>query len=264
MKRSAIIVALVVALTGCAPKTEGGTAVPPTVKEARSGYQLQFGKDFNRGMNSVDAIGISVAITVDVSGSMDNEPMEGGKPKYVQATESLRSVLTYIGELAKKQPDLVINVAVSKFSNDVKIVVPLTRVTESSIASILGVCTVQTFAPTGGTAIGRALNASCKTLAQSGTIMNSLIVISDGANTVGVEPEDVLLGMTSNNNDAYTEDQDIYTNNQLVSFIGFDVNYSTFEGFKKYGARVIAARDRVELESSLKAILEADITKLEG
>ncbi len=49
-----------------------------------------------------------------------------------------------------------------------------------------------------------------------------------------------------------------------ISIIGFDINSPKFERLHQLGARVMAAGNQSELEKNLKALLEADITKLEG
>ncbi len=44
----------------------------------------------------------------------------------------------------------------------------------------------------------------------------------------------------------------------------FDISESKFGKYHQMGARVTSASNQEELERSLRALLEADITKLEG
>ena len=267
MKKISIFVLSIIALTliGCTKVEEASASSTSTVaKKVKPGYQLQFSDSFIRGANSVDNEGISIVIVVDVSGSMADKSSDSATPKAVQAVVALKSVVDFIDDIHKKQPDLLMNVAVLKFSNGVDTVFSFNKINDTSIGKLKYLCQIDNFMPDSGTAIGRALINGSEILAQSGTIINSLIVISDGENTNGPDPAEVLTGIYSNNNNKCTSDMEIYTNNQLVSIIGFDTDSSVFSSFSNFGARVISAKNSSELEKSLKDILVADITKLEG
>ena len=228
------------------------------------GYILSFGNDFKTGMNSVDDFGISVVIAVDVSGSMGDSPRTGGEPKYKQATKALATVAAYLENMTKQQKDLKIQVAILKFSNGVKTVLPITVLDENGLIKLKDAIDPNNFAPDGGTTIGYAIESGSEILAQSGTILNSLIVITDGESNGGPDPEDVITAVYSDRNSATTMDVKVHTSSQLLSFIGFDVDSSQFYHFHNLGARVMNAGNQTELEDSLKNLLEADITKLEG
>jgi len=108
------------------------------------------------------------------------------------------------------------------------------------------------------------LEEGVKMLSQSGTILRSLIIVTDGENTEGVEPPQVLSAIYANKNDKSTQDFPVSTNSTLISFIGFDVDSGYFDSFKSYGARVTSASNQAQLAASLSTLLEADITKLEA
>lgn len=248
-------------LTGCVPRQSGGA--PESYQKAKSGYVLRFGDDFRRGMNRVDELGISIAIAVDASGSMSNEPASGGDPKYIQAAAALQAVADYLETLAAAKGDMKLKVALIRFSGSVSTVMPLTELDTAGILLLRSACVPDNFLPQGGTAIGLAMERGAEILAQSGTIFNSLIVITDGENTINPEPDEVMKSIYSNNNDKSTADNPIRTDTQLISVIGFDINSPKFIKLRDLGARLSSAGNREELGAGLKDLLEADITKLE-
>ncbi len=258
---SAVVLASALALTGCVPRQNAGS--PQSYQKAKSGYVLRFGDDFRRGMNRVDDLGISIAIAVDSSGSMSNEPSSGGDPKYVQAAAALQAVADYLETLAASKGDMKLKVALIRFSGAVSVVLPLTELDAAGILSLREACVPENFAPGGGTAIGLAMERGASILAQSGTIFNSLIVITDGENTINPEPDEVIKSIYANNNDKSAEDDPVRTDTQIISVIGFDVDSPRFEKLRNLGARVSSAGNREELGAGLKDLLEADITKLE-
>ncbi len=260
-KTFAIMLASSLLLLGSCVKNEVPSADQPPVKK---GFQLEFGSGFNTGMNAVDDFGISIALIVDVSGSMANRPDSGGEPKYIQAAGALKTVSLYLEKLAKTQKDLKVNVAVIKFSSEVSTVLPLTAMDEGGFAKLNAACVPENFDPKGGTAIGLALERGSEILAQSGTIFNSMIIVTDGANTILPEPAKVIKAIYSNANNKSTADFTVRTSTQLMSFIGFDIDSHIFDEFHELGARITSAVNQSELETSLKSLLEADITKLEG
>ena len=101
-------------------------------------------------------------------------------------------------------------------------------------------------------------------LAQSGTIFKSLIVITDGENTEGVDPETVLKAIVENRNNKTTPDFPVETSMILTSFVGFDIDSKVFGNLHEIGARVMSAGNKEELDASLKNIFVADITRLEA
>ncbi len=265
MKMLALAAVSLMVLMACGGGSSTSSSSPKRSPfDGTRGYILQFGDDFKPGMNAVDDFGISVVIAMDVSGSMSEPPRSGGQPKYIQATKALSTVAGYLETLTSKQKDLRIKVSILRFSNDADVVLPLTTLDADGIARLGAVINPDNFIPSSGTAIGKAMEAGSKMLAQSGTIFNSLIVVTDGENNVRPDPRDVMAAMYSNRNTATTEDFKVITSSQLVSFVGFDVKSSQFNDFHELGARITSADSQAEIENGLKSFLEADITKLEG
>lgn len=229
------------------------------------GYVLQFGKDFKPGMNSVDELGLSIVLVVDVSGSMADAPANGGSPKFVQAARAFGTITGYLEKFAARQKDLIAKVAILKFSAGVTVVLPLTILDAEGLARLReAAANPDNFKPEGKTAIGSALEAGSEILAQSGTIFRSLIVVTDGESNTGPEPSEVIDAIYANRNSASRPDLPVSTSTQLLSFVGFDTNSATFGAFQTRGARVTSAADQASLEASLQSLLEADITKLES
>ena len=262
MKRIRILLVAIGALclASCGP---GGPSLDMGIYKGTKGYVLQFGQDFKAGMNSVDDVGISVAVILDVSGSMGDPPRSGGEPKYMQVSKALGTISSYLEGLTRRQKDLKVRVALLKFSNEVEAVLPLTELNGEGLMRLKAAENPDNFRPDGGTAIGSALEAGAKVLAQSGTIFNSLIIITDGENNVDPDPLQVMDAIYSNRNSATTKDFAVATSTQLVSFVGFDVASPQFGRFHEKGARISAAGNQAELEDGLRSLLEADITKLE-
>lgn len=256
MKKYILAIFAVLLLAGCVKKPEG-----PASK--KYDYVIDFDDNFNSGMNSVSEMGISIVIAVDVSGSMSSPPSSGGDEKYIQATNALTTVAEYLENLAKNQKDIKINVAVLKFNTQVETVLPITSLNADGITKLKSVCVPTKFQPGGNTAIGLAMEKSSEILAQSGTIFNSMIIISDGENTSGTHPSVVVKAIYENANNKSTNDIVISTSTQLISFIGFDISSSKFGGLQSNGVRVTSAGNQEELQDRLKNLLEADITKLE-
>lgn len=241
-------------------------AALPAARPSEDSYALAFGEDFKPALASRDDLGISVVLAVDVSGSMSSAPATGGRPKYVQAAQAFSQVVDVLERLVRDSPPgQVLKVGVLKFNEEVHPVLPLTELDESGLALLRGlVQNPATFTPRGSTAIGLAIEKSVELLAQSGTILRSAIIVTDGENKTGVDPSWALSAVYNNRNTAATAEFPVATGSTLVSFIGFDVAAGRFKPLEKYGARVTSAADQEELAAVLSNLLEADITKLEA
>jgi len=235
-------------------------------KASEASYRLEFSPDFKPLLASRDDLGISVVIAVDVSGSMADPPASGGKPKYLQAASALGRVVDTLERIAASAPEgQAIKVGLLKFNKDVSPLLPLTLLDRQGIARLRGIlASPVALSPGGSTAIGDALGRAAEWLSQSGTILRSAIVITDGENVEGADPSWVLSAIYGNRNSASTPDYPVATNSILVSFIGFDIDAGRFAPLAAYGARVTSAEDQAELVRVLGRLLEADITRLEA
>ncbi len=249
------------------PKPAVGGAGSGDGTGASGAYTLKFGEGFNAALASRDDLGISVVIAMDVSGSMSDPPQSGdANPKYMQAAAALAEVERVLERLvASAPPEQVIKVGLIKFNEAVEPVLALTPLDRAGMRLLREAAENEdNFAPGGKTAIGRAIELGAEWLAQSGTILRSLVIITDGENTEGLEPGRAIEALYANRNSASKEGYTVSTSSTLLSFIGFDVDSSYFQRFATLGARVTSAADREQLAAALTSILEADITKLEA
>ena len=255
------------------PGTAAGNApeaslAPPQHPFSGDGYVLQFGSDFKVGMNAVDDLGLSVVVAMDQSGSMADPPESGARQaKYIQAARAMNQIVDFLEQnfSTAAAGGLKLKVGLIGFSDGVNDIFPLTEMNPAGFAKLRQVLADPgVFDPGGKTAIGAALEHGSFLLAQSGTILKSLIVVSDGENNLAPEPVEVLRAINQNRVDVSTVDQPVYTSGTLVSFVGFDIASGGFANLHQEGARITSAADQTELQSALKQILIADITRLEA
>ncbi|MBN2650883.1 MAG: VWA domain-containing protein [Spirochaetales bacterium] len=235
----------------------------------KDSYELTFSKNFKPVLSSQDDLGLSIFIGVDCSGSMFDTPASGKdfRAKYLQASESLQDIVEFFEDFYKKEKNsgLILKLALVGFSSEVKPLFELTEMDSGSFAELKSIVSdPDNFLPEGPTALGRTLEYGSEVLAQSGTIFKSLIIVTDGANTSGVLPEIVLDAIVFNKNNFRDGNFPVYTNNILVSFVGFDITSNLFSNLENGGARIMSASDKNELGQSLKTLFLADISRLEG
>jgi hypothetical protein len=233
-------------------------------------YILNFSDDFKVGLNTEDNLGISIIVAIDCSGSMDDYPANSAREnkKYIIASKSLTDIINFLENFYMtkvKKEGYILKLGLIKFSSDTEVLFNLTEMDKTAFENLKRITSdTNNFLPTYKTAIGKTLEKGAEILAQSGTIFKSLIVITDGQNTIGVSPEDSMTAIVNNLNNKSTVDFPVITDNILVSFIGFDIDSDHFVSLKNLGARVTSADDEIQLKEALKNIFIADITKLEG
>jgi hypothetical protein len=229
-------------------------------------YALEFGPEFKPFLASRDDLGISVEIAIDASGSMSSSPASGGIAKYRQASAALGEVARLLERLSRASPrGQVLKVGVLRFNEAVTEIMPLTAMDEAGLARLRAIVTdPANFQPSGSTAIGDAIAKGVRELSQSGTILRSLIVVTDGENKSGPDPAMVLSAVYGNRNSANSPEAPVLTGATLVSFIGFDIGSGAFDPLAIYGARVTSATDQAQLAAALSTSLEADVSKLEA
>ncbi|MDP3178145.1 MAG: VWA domain-containing protein [Spirochaetaceae bacterium] len=241
----------------------GGSRIAATRGE--ESYALEFGPEFNSFLASRDDLGISVIVAIDSSGSMSDPPKSGGRAKYIQASAALGQVADLLERLASGAPSgQVLKVGVLKFDSVVRELLPLTVMDEGGLALLRDlVLDPENFRPGGSTAIGATIECGVRSLSQSGTILRSLVIVTDGENTAGVEPAWALSAVYGNRNTASSPELPVSTGSTLITFIGFDIDSGAFKRLSAYGPRIASATDQSQLALALSASLEADITKLE-
>src|SRR5688500_11719931 len=106
---------------------------------------------------SVDeGLGASIALVLDVSGSMKDKAKGDSRPKYVVAREALEAMLETTDSFAVRQPDFPVNVGLYTFSSTVNRIVPVKPYNREELRAALA----SLGRPSGGTAIGDAMDVA--------------------------------------------------------------------------------------------------------
>jgi hypothetical protein len=106
-------------------------------------------------------------------------------------------------------------------------------------------------APDAGTPLGLGLEAATAAVLRSTLSRRHVLVITDGLNTTGPEPAEVLPQLRER---AKRVDSEV-----SVHFVAFDVDAQVFDSLKRLDVTVLAASDERTLDSQLGFILEKKI-----
>jgi hypothetical protein len=198
--------------------------------------------------------GIALAIVYDTSGSMRDGVRDADghlSPKFVIANRALmaitRQIQAYATNNAAGTP-LKVQTGLFIFDHGkAKEVVKFGPFDADALKNFAG-----TFSsPDGGTPLGRAVVAASHTVLDSPLPRKHVLVITDGMNTVGPEPAEVLPKL---NQQAEQKQSSL-----SVHFIAFDVNAKVFDSIKKLGATVVGAADEKQLNTQLDFIMQKEI-----
>ena len=191
-----------------------------------------------------EGLGAAVAILVDTSGSMKERAPGDSRPKYVVAREAIEAMLDATDAFIARRPDFPIKVGVYSFSSGVRTlrsIQPYDRAAvKHALANLPG--------PGGGTAIGDAMREARPDLYRAGVFRKYLMVVTDGDNTNGRNPEDVA--------------REIWGKSQggvQVYFVAFDTAPEKFGFLKEVGGDVIGAGTGAELKTALDGIYQGKI-----
>ncbi len=195
---------------------------------------------------------VAVAIVYDTSGSMGESVRDGvGKmsPKYVIANRALTSVIARLQEAAsaKDAPRKVFCSLVVFEGTGAREAVKFGELDSEQLTAW-----VKAFnTPSGATPLGEAIRTAGKSLLQSKSPHKHILVLTDGINTVGPTPAEILLklrGEAEHKGSALS-----------FYFVAFDVAAKIFDPVKKLGSMVVAAANEKELNAQLGFILEEKI-----
>ena len=194
---------------------------------------------------SVDeGLGAAVAILIDTSGSMREKAAGDNRPKYVVAHEAIEAMLDATDAFVKKRPDFPIKVGIYSFSSNVRTLRPIQSYDRAAIRQALD----DLPRPGGGTAIGEALREARPDLYRAGVFRKYLLVVTDGDNTSGRDPEAVAREIFSKSQGAVQ-----------VYFVAFDTTPQKFAFLKEVGGDVIGAGTGDELHKALDGIYQGKI-----
>jgi hypothetical protein len=197
------------------------------------------------------ADGVAVAIVYDTSGSMRASVRDGkGKqsPKYVIGNRALEAVIAKIERFATNSKSSPVHGGLFIFSGEgATEVVKFGPFDAAAMRSWLK----DYPGPTSGTPLGLSLQKAARAVLNSDLPQKHVLVITDGQNTVGPDPAQILPQLVR---DAERKSTVLFTH-----FVAFDVAARVFEPLKKHGATVVSAADEKELNGQLEFILEEKI-----
>jgi len=199
---------------------------------------------------AADEDGVAIAIVYDTSGSM-NDPVKdeagNASPKYLIANRALVAIANRIQTFATNSGSATprkINTGLFVFQNDA----PHAAIPFGPFAAAAITKWARGFSkPGGGTPLGNALSTASKAVLDSGLTRKHVLVITDGMNTVGPNPDTVLPNLKREAAQKQT--------GLSVHFVAFDVDAKVFVGVKRLGATVVGASNESQLNTQLEFIL---------
>jgi len=233
--RWAIALLLVPALGACEVVTVDRTA-PAAARETESAAPYQAEVE--------EGLGAAVAILIDTSGSMRERAPGDSRPKYAVAREAIEAMLDATDAFITKRPDFPVKIGVYSFSSSVRTLRMIQPYDRAAVKAVLA----NLPGPGGGTAIGDAMREARPDLYRAGVFRKYLVVVTDGENTNGRNPEDVA--------------REIWGKSQggvQVYFVAFDTTPEKFGFLKEVGGDVIGAGTGAELKAALDGIYQGKI-----
>jgi Mg-chelatase subunit ChlD len=233
-----------VAATACKAEVKGDDR--PTRTERRIDEQLT-------STTTVTAKeGIAAAIVIDVSGSMkeDVEGAGGREERKIEiARRAARDLVEQFARYADDHTQEPVLLGIYEFSeregkDDCRPVIAMAPPDRSRADRALA-----SLRADGGTPIGNAMIFAKRELDATGLTRKHLLVVTDGENTDGFDPDDVAAAF---NRRPEAERPSLY-------FVAFDIEASRFAQVKDAGALVLGAANAKELNSRLDALLRGNI-----
>jgi hypothetical protein len=196
--------------------------------------------------------GAAAAILVDVSGSMREKIRDAdgqAKPKIDIAKRCVINLVTQAEKFSKEHPERPILLGIYEFSgranaSPCRNVVPLSKPDLAAAAP-----KINRMQPDAGTPIGDAIIAAKLELDRAGRTRTHILVVTDGENTQGYLPQDVISAISR---------LDVESR-PAVYFIAFDIAASRFNAVRDAGALVLGAANETELNQTLDYLLTGKI-----
>jgi hypothetical protein len=199
--------------------------------------------------------GVAVAIVCDTSGSMRESVRNAAgrdEPKHRIANRALAMVVDRLEQVAAPatgKPATKLSAGVFVFRDGrPRVAVPM----RPFDAVVLRRYLADVPAPDGGTPLGDALAIAARSVRAAGLTRRHILVLTDGANTVGPEPDAVLRDLNKDGPAGQAAPVSVH-------FVAFDVAAAVFKPLKDLGATVVGAGDERQLNDQLGYILEQKI-----
>ena len=191
-----------------------------------------------------EGLGAAVAILVDTSGSMDEPAPGDGRPKHIVAREALEAMLQATDAFVAKRPDFPIKIGLYSFAREARVLRPIAAYDQADVRRALSTLPQ----PGGGTAIGDAMATARPDLYRAGVFRKYLLVVTDGENTHGREPDGVA--------------REIFRKSEggvQTYFVAFDTDPGKFAFLKEVGGEVFGAGTKDELRAALDGVYQGKI-----
>lgn len=202
---------------------------------------------------AADGPGVAIAIVYDTSGSMKETVRDSdGKStaKYLIANRALSAVAAQIDTFVKNAGGTPRNVQAALFTfqgDTAKTVIPMGPFDAKAIQDWARKFT----SPNGSTPLGNSLAVATQEIQRSAAPRKHILLITDGMNTAGPSPENVLPRLKKQ----ALEKSAPFS----VHFVAFDVDAKMFNPLKKLDVTVVGADDEKQLNAQLNYILQEKI-----
>jgi Ca-activated chloride channel family protein len=194
--------------------------------------------------------GLAAAIVIDVSGSM-NERVKGesGQRKIETARRAAVDLVEQFARYAEDHKGEPVLLGVFEFSDrtgqpDCRVVIPMGPPDRARAKAAIDGMDAD-----GGTPIGTAMITAKKALDATGLSRRHLLVVTDGENTSGPDPEDVAAAIGRR---PAEEQPSMY-------FVAFDISARRFDAVKNAGGLVLEAANATALNDTLDSLLRGKI-----
>ena len=245
--RTAAAIVAVIAVAGSACRREARE--PDEERLSRSERRID--EQLTPASEIAQRDGLAAAILIDVSGSMDDEVRSaGGRERKIEvARRAARDLVEQFARYADDHPDETVLLGLYEFSErsgqpDCRPVIEMAKPDRSRADDALKRMRAQ-----GGTPIGNAMITAKNELDATGLTRRHLLVVTDGENTDGFEPDDVT---TVINKRPEGERPSIY-------FVAFDIDERRFTRVRDAGALLLGATDARDLNDTLDTLLRGQI-----
>jgi Mg-chelatase subunit ChlD len=195
--------------------------------------------------------GIAALVLMDVSGSMSDriDGDQGRRPKIETARRAALTLIKQFDAYAKAHPDEPVVVGLYEFSElddlpSAREVIPLSPADPARAEAALAKMKAR-----GGTPIGDAMVIAKSALDATGLTRRHLLVVTDGENTDGYKPGEVMQAISRR---PAEERPSVY-------FVAFDIDSARFSAVRDGGGLVLGAQNAGELDSTLNALLTGSI-----
>ncbi len=226
-----VVAIVVIRMASSRPDEDHDTAVAPV--------------ESSKYVSSVDeGLGVSIAIVLDVSGSMKERAQSDNRPKYIVAREALKAMLEATDSFVVKQPGFPVNVGFYTFSASVNRIIPVKPYNRDELQNALSSLAT----PGGGTAIGDAMDVARQDLYKAGTFRKYILVVTDGENTDGRSPSSVAREIARRSEGAVRQ-----------YFVAFDIDKERFAFLKEVNGEVLGAANGPALRASLDTVYRGKI-----